>query len=115
MVSDDPPGRRSDGRHRHGPASRWSRSGWILLRARTDRAVEPVLDLYPYATTSPVYLTVGGQPARSKDDAEFFMAWIDRTRLSVERHQDWNTETERKDVLEMLARARAEYERRAVE
>ncbi len=90
-------------------------SGWILLRARTDRAVEPVLDLYPYATTSPVYLTVGGQPARSKADAEFFMAWIDRTRVSVERHQDWNTETERKDVLAMLARARAEYERRVVE
>ena len=92
-----------------------NRSGWIILRARTDRAVEPVLDLYPYATTSPVYLTVGGRPPRSRGDAEFFMAWIDRTRQAVERHQDWNTEAERKDVLEMLAQARAEYERRAVE
>ncbi len=92
-----------------------SRSGWILLRARTDRAVEPVLDLYPYATTSPIYLSVGGRPARSREDAEFFMAWIDRTRQSVERHQDWNTEKERKDVLEMLTRARAEYERRAAD
>jgi hypothetical protein len=92
-----------------------SRSGWILLRARTDRAVEPVLDLYPYATTSPIYLSVGGRPVRSREDAEFFMAWIDRTRQSVERHQDWNTETERKDVLEMLTTARAEYERRAVD
>ena len=43
------------------------------------------------------------------------MAWIDRTRAAVERHQDWNTEAERKDVLETLAQARAEYERRAVE
>ncbi|MEZ0332440.1 MAG: CehA/McbA family metallohydrolase [Gemmatimonadales bacterium] len=90
-------------------------SGWILLRARTDRAIEPVLDLYPYATTSPIYLTVGGRPPRSRSDAEFFMAWIDRTRAAVEGHQDWNTETERKDVLETLAQARAEYERRAVE
>lgn len=91
------------------------RSGWILLRARTDRAVEPVLDLYPYATTSPIYLSVGDRPVRSKEDAEFFMAWIDRTRQAVERHRDWNTETERKDVLDMLHQARAEYERRAVE
>jgi hypothetical protein len=91
------------------------RSGWILLRARTDRAVEPVLDLYPYATTSPIYLVVGGRPVRSREDAEFFLAWIDRTRQSVERHSDWNSETERKDVLGLLTSARAEFERRAVE
>ena len=39
------------------------RSGWFLLRARSDRAIYPVLDLYPYATTSPIYVTVGGAPA----------------------------------------------------
>jgi TolB protein len=66
------------------------RSGWILLRARSERAIEPVLDLFPYATTSPVYLAVGGRPARSRADAEYFMAWIDRTRVAVERHTDWN-------------------------
>ena len=54
------------------------RSGWFLLRARTDRAVYPVLDLYPYATTSPVYVIVGGQPIRSAGDAEYFMMWIDQ-------------------------------------
>jgi TolB protein len=92
-----------------------SRSGWMLLRARTDRAVEPVLDLYPYATTGPIYLSVAGRPVRSKGDAEFFIAWIDRTREAVGRHRDWNTDAERKDVLDMLSRARAEYERRAAE
>jgi TolB protein len=91
------------------------RSGWILLRARTDRAIYPVLDLYPYATTSPVYLSVGGRPARSRADAEFFVAWIDRMRSAVEAHQHWNTEEERRDVLETLARARSEYVRRAGE
>jgi hypothetical protein len=33
----------------------------------------------------------------------------------VGRHRDWNTDAERKDVLDMLSRARAEYERRAAE
>jgi TolB protein len=36
-------------------------SGWFLLRARSDRAIYPVLDLYPYATTGPIYVTVGAR------------------------------------------------------
>ena len=43
-----------------GAGCRCRASGWFLLRARSDRAIEPVLDLYPYATTSPIYVTVGG-------------------------------------------------------
>ena len=92
-----------------------TRSGWVLLRARSDRAIYPVLDLYPYATTSPVYLAVGNRPTRSKGDAEYFMAWIDRLRAGAEASQDWNTESEKRSVLETLARARAEFERRAGE
>jgi hypothetical protein len=91
------------------------RSGWLLLRARADRAAYPTLDVFPYATTSPVYLTVGGTPARSAEDARYFIAWIDRTRAAVEAHRDWNTDAERRETLDMLARARAEYERRAPE
>ena len=91
------------------------RSGWLLLRARGDKAAYPMLDIYPYATTSPVYLTVGGQPARSPEDARYFMAWIDRMRASVEAHRDWNTDAERQETLDMLAQARAEYERRSRE
>ena len=37
-----------------------SRSGWCLLRAWSDKAEYPVLDMYPYATTSPIYVTVAG-------------------------------------------------------
>ena len=91
------------------------RSGWVLLRARTDRAVYPVLDLYPYATTSPVYVTVGTRPARSKADAEYFVAWIDRLRAAAEASRDWNSADERRAVLDTLAKARAEFERRAKE
>ncbi len=37
-----------------------SQSGWCLLRAWSDKAEHPVLDAYPYATTSPIYVTVAG-------------------------------------------------------
>jgi len=87
-------------------------SGWFLLRARTDRAVYPVLDLYPYATTSPVYVIVGGQPIRSPGDAEYFMAWIDRLAAGVKQHTGWNGKAEQGAVLALLAKARAEFERR---
>ena len=41
-------------------------SGWYLLRARGNKAAYPVLDVYPYATTSPIYVVVGGRPIRSR-------------------------------------------------
>jgi TolB protein len=91
------------------------RSGWLLLRARGDRAIYPILDIFPYATTGPIYLSVGGKPARSAADARYFTAWIDRMRVAVESHKEWNTDTERRETLAMLARARAEYERRTQE
>jgi hypothetical protein len=91
------------------------RSGWLLLRARADKATYPILDVYPYATTSPVYLTVGDTPTRSPDDARYFMSWIDRMRSSVESHRDWNSQAERQETLDMLAQAHAEYERRSRE
>ena len=87
-------------------------SGWLLLRARSDRAIEPVLDLYPYATTSPIYVTVGDRPARSRQDADFFIAWTDRLVASAQASTAWNTDDERTHVLALIARAREEFERR---
>ena len=54
------------------------RSGWYVLRAYASRSRHPVLDLYPFGTTSPVYVAVGGAPARSPEDARYFLGWIDR-------------------------------------
>ena len=89
-----------------------SRSGWFLLRARSDRAIYPVLDLYPYATTSPVYVTVAGAPARSAEDAEYFVRWIARLEAAARANTDWNTDAERGRALEQMERARREFEQR---
>jgi TolB protein len=86
-------------------------SGWYLLRARGDRPAYPILDVYPYATTSPIYVTVGGTRIRSSADAEYFIAWIDRLRTGVEANRDWNTQEEKSEVLTTLQRAREEFVR----
>ena len=89
-----------------------AQSGWFVLRAWSEKPAEPVLDLYPFGTTSPIYVTLGGRPARSATDAEFFLRWIDRITAQVGDHQGWNTGQEREEVLARLARARAEFEAR---
>ena len=91
------------------------RSGWITLRAWSEHATPPVLDIYPFATTSPVYLTVAGISPRSPDDAHFFMDWIDRLREGAGRHAGWNSAQEKASVLDLISRARAEFEKRAYE
>jgi hypothetical protein len=91
---------------------RVERSGWILLRARSDRAIEPVLDLYPYGTTGPVYLSVGGQPARSAEDVEYFLRWIDRLEAAARASRDWNSDAERDATLALMRRAREQFEHR---
>jgi TolB protein len=88
------------------------RSSWYLLRAWGDSPEYPILDVYPYATTSPIYVTVGAQPVRSPDDASYFLAWIDRLQAVAEANRNWNTTQEKDRVLETIREARAEFERR---
>ncbi|MDQ3698945.1 MAG: CehA/McbA family metallohydrolase [Gemmatimonadota bacterium] len=88
------------------------RSGWYVLRARSARPTAPVLDLYPFGSTSPIYVTVGEEPTRSTEDAEYFIAWIRRLESVALSDSGWNTAGEKAEVLAMLAQAREEYERR---
>jgi Tol biopolymer transport system component len=84
-------------------------SGWCVLRVFSDKAEYPILDLYPYATTSPVYLSVAGAPVRSAADAAYFVAWIDRLISAAQSNASWNTEVEKEAVLSMLREARGKY------
>ncbi len=84
-------------------------SGWCVLRAFSDQAEYPILDLYPYATTSPVYVSVAGARVRSAADAAYFVAWVDRLIAAVQSNTSWNTEAEKASVLSMLQEARKKY------
>jgi TolB protein len=100
----------SDRKHAHAEGSiPLDASGWCVLRAFSDKAEYPILDLYPYATTSPVYVSVGGAPVRSASDATYFAAWVDRLILAARSDTSWNTEAEKESVLSMLQEARKKY------
>ncbi len=90
-------------------------SGWFVLRGYADRAATPILDLYPFASTSPIYVQVGNDEVRSRADAEFFIAWIDRLVPFAKSHPGWNTPEEKAAVLASFEAARAIYETRARE
>jgi TolB protein len=86
-----------------------SESGWCVLRAWSEKAEYPVMDSYAYGTTSPVYITIAGTRAYSKEDAEYFLAWIDRTIEITDQYPDWNSPQEKQSVMKRLRDARAVY------
>jgi hypothetical protein len=61
---------------------RFERSGWLALRA-----TGPAHPDHPtggqYAHTSPIYVEVANKPADSREDARYFLKWIDRLALAV--------------------------------
>jgi len=90
-------------------------SAWFTLRAWSARAAEPVLDIYPFATTSPIYVTVAGRPIRDAAAARYFARWIDRLEQAAGAHPGWNDDREKKEVLSRLAAAKSVFLRRAAE
>ena len=87
-----------------------SQSGWCLLRAWSDKAEYPILDAYPYATTSPIYVSVPGSQPQTSGDATYFIGWIDRLTAAASSFKDWNSEAEKNAVLDTLSRARDKYQ-----
>ena len=85
-------------------------SGWILLRAWSEEDRPEVLDLYPYGTTSPVYVSVEGKPARSENDRQYMLTWLDLIEERARESDQYNDARERDIVLGNIASARAVYE-----
>jgi hypothetical protein len=85
------------------------RAGWLLLRAWNAGADPHVLDIYPYATTSPVYLDLpGGMPA-DPEDAAYFVAWLDRTIADAQARGDYRNAGERNSIIAYLRKARDHF------
>jgi hypothetical protein len=82
--------------------------GWVLVRAWNEQSSPEIFDLYPYATTNPVFIdTSGPGPACHTG---YFLAWIDRIERAAADHDGYNTAEERARVLDDIARARAWFE-----
>lgn len=87
------------------------RSGWCLLRAWAEKTEGPVLESYPYATTSPVYVTVAGARPTSPDDAMYFMIWMDEVTKRAEASSAYKSDEQKAEVLKTIQDARAVYEK----
>jgi Tol biopolymer transport system component len=83
------------------------RSGWLALRA-----TGPAHPDHPggegYAHTSPVYVEVAGHPQQAREDAQFFLKWIDRLDVAV-RERDRIPAPHKAHVAAQLEAARAVY------
>ena len=86
-------------------------TGWCLLRASNDKAAYPILDLYPYATTSPIYISMENSNPHPRDDAAYFIAWIDQLIRGAKANTNWNADDEKQAVLDQFSRARNVYEK----
>jgi len=85
-------------------------SGWLLLRAWSDHDAAEILDLYPYGTTSPVYVTVAGAPHRAPGDAQYMLDWLDLIEKTAASSDQYNVADEKRIVLDTIAQARKIYE-----
>ena len=81
--------------------------GWIVLRAWNDGSDPEVLDLYPYATTSPIYVEGTAPPART--EAAYFTAWLDRVIADASARTDFRNSRERDATLSYLRDARERF------
>ena len=85
------------------------RSGWLVLRTWNDAPHASVMDIYPYATTSPIYVTVGNDARHSTAAASYFLSWLDRLDAAAANNRTYRTEAERQAVREDLTKAKAFY------
>ena len=83
--------------------------GWLLLRAWNDGSDPEVLDIYPYATTSPIYLDLPGALPADPADAAYFVTWLDRAIADAAARTDYRDSHERNAILDYLRKARARY------
>jgi TolB protein len=83
--------------------------GWLLLRAWNDQANPQVLDIYPYATTSPIYLELPGGAPAAPQDAAYFAAWMERVIADAGSRNDYRSASERQATLDYFRTAKDHY------
>lgn len=87
-------------------------SGWLSLRATGPGHRDlPVGSLN--AHTSPIYVQLKGSPAAAREDAEYFLKWIDRLSLALRLRDRLPNDEMRRHVTSQLEAARSIYSKLA--
>lgn len=93
--------------------------GWVLLQAWSEHANPTIFDIYPFATTNPVFTVRAADKSGSVNstihcgaDADYFLQWIDRLDKGARAHPGFNSDDERQLTLRDLAAAHKVFEKR---
>lgn len=93
-----------------------TRSGWFHLRAEGEWQESFPLDTgFAQAFTNPVWVSVGGQPIRDLNAAQYGIEWVDKLETMAKAESGWRSQRERDHVFAQFEEARNIYERFARE
>lgn len=86
-------------------------NGWILFRVYNAGPHPDVFDVYPYASTNPIYIYNGVPNSKAAASAAYFGKWIDRVEKMTKETPNFRNEEERALVLKDMTAARAYYQK----
>ena len=81
-------------------------SGWIAARV-LGPPQHGAMDSYLFAHTNPVFVIADGEPIRSRDDAAFFVRWIDQVLDELRAMDRWDDPAHKAEVLATFEEGRA--------
>ena len=88
------------------------RSSWVALRVRgPDHPI--TFDGPAWAHTSPVFVQVAGQKIASREDAKYFVDWIEQMLKVVAARNRYASAENRQQVESLFRRAQNEFRRMA--
>jgi Tol biopolymer transport system component len=90
-------------------------SAWYALVAEGEKQAGSADPSYPQAVANPIRVYVGDQKIRSRESAEYFLAWLDKLWKMTDAAGSWRSPKERERVLAQFEQARAVYRQRAAE
>jgi hypothetical protein len=88
------------------------RSGWVALRVRGP-GHPLVFDGPVWAHSSPVYVRVAGRAISSREDAAYFVGWIERMLRSVDARNRFARAEDRRQVESLFRKAQEEFRKMA--
>lgn len=83
--------------------------GWLLVRSWNSRPHPDVMDIYPYASTNPVYVVSGRNRYVSPESMAYFVKWMNRLEQAALDHPSYRTPEEKEAVLKDIRTAKAFY------
>jgi hypothetical protein len=88
------------------------RSSWIAARVKGPWHRMILNDAAAFAHTSPVYVKLAGNPIRSREDADFWIDWIDKLAERTRQRGRFSNQAQQDEVLALFQKARAIYQQR---